>query len=68
MVHLIVNGILAQPPGWYRIDDQEEGRTGLDHLEHPYAIARTHEIAETICKAVNSQEAGEDLTQRDDRG
>jgi hypothetical protein len=53
-MELIVNGKTTN--GYWRIDNIDENKVGLDFLTHPFAIVRTREDAEFIVNIINEAE------------
>jgi hypothetical protein len=56
---LMVNGKTNN--GYWRIDNLDEAKVGLDFLANPFALVRTLEDAKKICNIVNeANKIGED--------
>lgn len=51
-MHLVINGLSLG--GYWRIDNLEEERAGMDFLAKPWALVRDKETAEILCARVNA--------------
>jgi hypothetical protein len=51
-MHLILNSKTQQ--GMWRVDDLDNGRTGVEFMMHPTALVESKELAELICRLINS--------------